>query len=93
MTWVKLHDIDRSWSTSVDLGRALDNISALVYYVSLLRLDHALHELISSEQLESADTGSIACNNVQDLQRINAHDVYTYLKTVSLCLCRYRFIT
>ncbi|KAK3173425.1 hypothetical protein OEA41_006754 [Lepraria neglecta] len=53
VTWVKLHDMDRPWTTSIDFSRVLDNIAAPVYYASLLGLDQALHQLINSEQLES----------------------------------------
>ncbi len=52
-TWVKLHDIDRPWDTSIDFRRELDDIPAPVYYASLLGLDQALHDLVNSEKLES----------------------------------------
>ncbi len=52
-TWVKLHDIDRPWDTSINFRRELDNIPAPVYYASLLGLDQALHDLVNSEKLES----------------------------------------
>ena len=39
--------------TSINVRRALDDIPAPVYYASLLGVDHALHKLIHSEQLES----------------------------------------
>ena len=52
-TWVKLHDIDRPWDTSISFRRELDDIPAPVYYASLLGLDQALHDLVNSEKLES----------------------------------------
>ena len=52
-TWVKLHDMDRSWDTSINFRRTLDDIPAPVYYASLLGLDQALHDLVNNEQLES----------------------------------------
>ena len=53
MTWVKLHDIDRPWDTSIDFRLTLDDIAAPVYYASLMGLDQVLHKLINSKQLES----------------------------------------
>ena len=52
-TWVKLHDMDRPWDTSINFRRTLDDIPAPVYYASLLGLDQALHDLVNNEQLES----------------------------------------
>ena len=52
-TWVKLHDVDRPWDTSINFRRALYELPAPVYYASLLGLHQALHDLINSEQLES----------------------------------------
>ncbi|KAL9100680.1 MAG: hypothetical protein Q9163_003967 [Psora crenata] len=52
-TWVKLHDVDRPWDTSINFRRALDDIPVPEYYASLLGLDQALHDLIHNEQLES----------------------------------------
>lgn len=68
MTWVKLHDMDlhnmdQAQDTVITFDRRLDNIPAPVYYASLLGLTRALNELISSEEVESADAGSIVCIN------------------------------
>ena len=52
-TWIKLHDIDRPWVTSIEFSRALEDIPAPVYYASLLGFDQALHELINSEEVVS----------------------------------------
>ena len=59
-TWVKLHDMDRSWDTSINFGRTLDDIPAPVYYASLLGLDQALHDLVNNEQLESTNIPALS---------------------------------
>ena len=66
-TWVKLHDIDKPWNTSIDFRRALDDIPAPVYYASLLRLDQALHDLINSEQLEGTTIPALSLGSTFNL--------------------------
>ena len=41
--------MDRSWDTSINFGRTLDDILASVYYASLLGLDQALRDLVNNE--------------------------------------------
>ena len=55
-TWVRLHDIDCPWETSVDFDRTSDDIASSVYYVSLLGLGQVLYKLINIEQHESRPT-------------------------------------
>jgi len=71
-TWVKLHDVDQPWDTTVNFDRMLGNIPAPIYYASLLGLDRALHGLNNGEQPESTNTSFIARIHNQRLLDVNA---------------------
>ena len=71
-TWVRLHDVDQPWVTTINFDRMLGNIPAPIYYASLLGLDWALHRLINGKQPESADTSFIARIHDQSLRDVNA---------------------
>ncbi|KAJ5091889.1 hypothetical protein NUU61_006759 [Penicillium alfredii] len=45
-TWIRLHDLDRSWEKRVQFKRAPDTIASPVYYASLLGLTKTLSEII-----------------------------------------------
>ena len=48
-----LHDIDRTWDTSINYGRRLKTITAPIYYASLLGLEEAFPELLNTGQVGS----------------------------------------
>ena len=74
-TWVKLHDVDRPWDTSIKFRRALDDIPAPVYYASLLGLDQVLHDLVNSEQLEGTTIPALSPASTSSTSKnINAQD-------------------
>ena len=76
-TWVKLHDMDRPRDASITFRRALDDISAPVYYASLLGLDQVLHDIINSEQLEGTTMPALSLGSTSNLsKKINTQGGY-----------------
>ena len=49
LTWVKLHQIDRSWYTLVNFGRSLEDIGSPIYYASFLGLEAILRSLLAND--------------------------------------------
>ena len=49
-TWVRLHDMDRPWESSIHFSRRMNTIATPVYYASLLGLGWALSRLINKEE-------------------------------------------
>ncbi|KAJ5650642.1 uncharacterized protein N7484_004365 [Penicillium longicatenatum] len=48
VTWVRLHDLDRPWNTSVEFERAVEDIPLPLYYTALLGLHDVLSALIAN---------------------------------------------
>ena len=77
MTWVKLYDMDQNREESVNLDRTSDNIADPVYYTSLLGLDKALYNLISTRQLESREIPAKSSTSTLEASKlINAQGGY-----------------
>ena len=72
-TWVRLHDIAKSWKTRIDFSRPLNQIPAPIYYASFLGLNQALHALICTEDPESPTISALPfASNSKVLKQINA---------------------
>ena len=72
VTWIRLDDVDLPIA-NLQFNRPLSNIPTSVYYASLLGLDPTLHELLNSEELESATTSALLLASTSKIsKRINA---------------------
>lgn len=58
--WVKLHDMDRPWRSSIHFSRRLDEIATPIYYASLLGLNQALSKLIKNEEAASVTVSAVS---------------------------------
>ncbi len=76
-TWVKLHDIDRPWDTSINFRRELDDIPDPMYYASLLGLDQALHNLVISEKFESITISALPSAPASNVSKKNQRARWT----------------
>ncbi|KAL4963354.1 uncharacterized protein BDV14DRAFT_210017 [Aspergillus stella-maris] len=48
LTWVQLHDMDKTWRVSIDYNCGLKDIPSPVYYSALLGLETVLEDIIAS---------------------------------------------
>ena len=72
LTWVRLHNMDQPWQTSVDFDLASNRIASPIYYASLLGLNGVVFELVNSrDQGSTPISASSSTYTLETEKRIN----------------------